>query len=50
LEESEEKEMILRIAEMTSSYPYELESAFENIKNGEETVSRKDLIEMFQKL
>jgi len=24
--------------------------AFENIKNGEETVGKKDLIEMFQKL
>jgi hypothetical protein len=50
LEENEEKEMIIRIAEMTSTYPRELQVAFENIKNGEETVGRKDLIEMFQKL
>lgn len=35
---------------MTSTYPYELETAFENIKNSEETVAKKDLIEMFKKL
>lgn len=35
---------------MTSTYPYELETAFQNIKNGEETVTKKDLIEMFKKL
>ena len=35
---------------MTSTYPNELQVAFQNIKNGEETVSKKDLIEMFQKL
>lgn len=40
----------MRIAEMTSTYPYELETAFENIKNGEDTVPKKDLITMFQKL
>lgn len=40
----------MRIAEMTSTYPEELQTAFDNIKNGEETVSKKDLIEMFQKL
>ena len=50
LEEDEEKEMIVRIAEMTSTYPRELQVAFENIKNGEETVGRKDLIQMFKKL
>ncbi len=50
MEEDEEKEMITRIAEMTSTYPYELETAFENIKNGEDTVSKQNLIEMFQKL
>lgn len=42
--------MIVRIAEMTSTYPRELQVAFENIKNGEETVGRKNLIEMFRKL
>ncbi len=42
--------MIIKIAEMTSTYPTELQVAFENIKNGEETVSKKDLIEMFRKL
>jgi hypothetical protein len=42
--------MIIRVAEMTSTYPRELQVAFENIKNGEETVARKDLIEMFRKL
>ena len=42
--------MILRIAEMTSTYPAQLEHAFESIKNGEETVARKDLNEMFSKL
>ena len=35
---------------MTSTYPRELQVAFENIKNGEETVARKSLIEMFKKL
>lgn len=35
---------------MTSTYPRELQVAFENIKNGEETVGRQDLIEMFKKL
>ena len=50
MEEAEEKEMIMRIAEMTSTYPYELETAFENIKNGEDTVAKQDLIVMFQKL
>ena len=50
MEENEEKEMIIRIAEMTSTYPRQLQVAFENIKNGEETVARKDLIEMFKKL
>ena len=50
MEESEEKDMIMRIAEMTSTYPYELETAFENIKNGEDTVGKQDLISMFQKL
>jgi hypothetical protein len=35
MEENEEKEMIIRIAEMTSTYPRELQVAFENIKNGE---------------
>jgi Zn finger protein HypA/HybF involved in hydrogenase expression len=50
MSEEEEKEMIVRIAEMTSTYPKELQMAFENIKNGEETVAKKDLIEMFQKL
>lgn len=50
MEENEEKEMIIRIAEMTSTYPRELQVAFENIKNGEETVGRQDLIDMFKKL
>ena len=50
MEEDEQKEMIIRIAEMTSAYPQQLETAFENIKNGEETVSKKGLIEMFKKL
>ena len=50
MEESEEKDMIMRIAEMTSTYPYELETAFENIKNGDDTVGKQDLISMFQKL
>ena len=50
MDEAEEKEMILKISEMTSSYPYELETAFENIKNGEDTVGKADLISMFQKL
>jgi hypothetical protein len=50
LEESEEKEMIMRIAEMTSTYPYELETAFEKIKNGEDTIAKKDLIALFQNL
>ena len=36
--------MIVRISEMTCSYPQELEAAFENIKNGEDTVSKANLI------
>ena len=35
IDEEEEKEMILRISEMTSSYPAQLENAFDKIKNGE---------------
>lgn len=35
---------------MTCTYPQELEVAFENIKNGEQTVSKDKLIEMFEKL
>lgn len=42
--------MIIKIAEMTSAYPTQLQLAFENIKNGQETVGRADLIEMFKKL
>lgn len=42
--------MIIRIAEMTSSYPQELQLAFENIKNGEQTASKQDMIQMFKKL
>lgn len=40
----------MSIAEMTTQYPNELESAFEKIKNGPDTVAKKDLIEMFKKL
>lgn len=40
----------MKIAEMTSTYPYELQTAFENIKNGDDTVGKQDLIAMFQKL
>lgn len=50
MDEEEEKEMILRITEMTCTYPQELQAAFEEIKNGEDTVARQDLIEMFKKL
>jgi hypothetical protein len=32
--------MLLRIAEMVTEYPEELETAFEKIKNGEETVPK----------
>lgn len=35
---------------MTTTYPQELHIAFENIKNGEQTVAKKDLIDMFKKL
>ena len=42
--EEEEKEMIIRIAQMTSSYPQELQLAFEDIKNGDETVTKKGLV------
>lgn len=35
---------------MTTEYPAELENAFENIKNGPETVSKDKMIEMFRKL
>ena len=42
--------MIIRIAQMVSSYPEELQLAFENIKNGEQTVAKQDMINMFRKL
>lgn len=42
--------MIIRVAEMTTAYPEELHIAFNNVTNGEETVSKKDLIELFRKL
>ncbi len=42
--------MIIRISEMTCTYPQELEAAFEDIKNGEDTVPKAKLEEMFQKL
>ena len=42
--------MLLRIAEMTSSYPKQLEAAFEKVQNGEGTLDKEKLIEMFQKL
>ncbi len=35
---------------MTCTYPQQLQAAFEEIKNGEETVAKKDLIQMFKKL
>lgn len=35
---------------MACDYPYELEAAFMEIRNGENTVSKKDLTEMFLKL
>lgn len=50
LGEAEEKEMIQSITKMTCTYPQELQAAFEQIKNGEETVSKKDLVQMFRKL
>lgn len=40
----------MSIAEMTTQYPDQLENAFEKIKNGPDTVAKKDLIEMFKKL
>jgi hypothetical protein len=42
--------MIIRVAQMVSTYPQELQLAFENIKNGEETVTKQDFIEMFRNL
>ena len=50
MSEEEEEEILLRIAEMTTQYPEELAGAFENIKNGPETVAKGKLIEMFKKL
>ena len=41
--EEEYKEIVMKVAEVTSSYPEELQNAFEAIKNGEETVSKKDM-------
>jgi hypothetical protein len=35
---------------MTTTYPSELENAFEKIKNGSETVPKEKLVEMFSKL
>lgn len=40
IDEKEEEDMLLRIAEMVTEYPEELETAFEKIKNGEETVAK----------
>ena len=42
--------MLLRIAEMATTYPNELEIAFEKIKNGPETVPKGKMMEMFRKL
>lgn len=35
---------------MTTEYPDQLENAFQNIKNGPETVPKDKMIEMFKKL
>ena len=35
---------------MTTAYPEELHIAFQNVRNGEETVSKTDLIQLFRKL
>lgn len=50
LNEKEEEEMLLRIAEMTTTYPGELEASFEQVKNGPDTISKQKLIEMFKRL
>jgi len=42
--------MMMRIVHMASSYPEQLHTAFSNIKNGEDTVSKKNLIDMFKNL
>jgi AAA+ superfamily predicted ATPase len=49
-DEQEEEERLMSIAQMTSQYPEELDNAFEKIKNGPETVSKRDLTNMFKKL
>ena len=35
---------------MTSTYPQQLEAAFEKVKNGEGTLAKADLKDMFKKL
>lgn len=40
----------MSIAEMTTQYPNQLQNAFEKIKNGPDTVAKKDLVQMFKKL
>ena len=42
--------MLLRIAEITTTYPGELEAAFEKVKNGPNTISKTKLVEMFHQL
>ena len=42
--------MLLRIAQMVTQYPGELEAAFEKVKNGPDTVSKTKLVELFRQL
>lgn len=48
--EDEEAQMITSISQMASAYPQHLQAAFENMQNGQGTISKSDLTEMFQKL
>lgn len=50
-DQKQEEERLMSIAEMTTQYPDELENAFEKIKNeNDDTVCKKDLVDMFRKL
>lgn len=42
--------MLLRIAQMTTTYPGELEAAFQKVKNGPDTICKEKLVEMFKQL
>jgi hypothetical protein len=50
MDEKEEEDRLMSIAEITTQNPDDLESAFDKIKNGQDTVAKTDMVNMFKKL